>query len=228
MQPLYSPEMNDTLHITRWASIRKEQVMLNGTAQFVPENFVTFADFIKSLYKKRETGYPKFYKMDNLGKLGFLTAEIVLSNSRWQDHYAKEEFGVVMFNSSSSLDTDYLYQETIRDKNNYFPSPSVFVYTLPNIMIGEICIRHRINGENFFLVTKKFDPAAMIDIVSLMSEQEKIRACLCGWVEFMDDRFESFMFIAEKGSALKERNENPEDYETITTESLIQRYFQNR
>ena len=65
--------------------------------------------------------------MDNLCKLAFLSAEIVLNDS----DILKEERNValVFSNNASSLDTDRKHQEAINDKDNYYPSPAVFVYT---------------------------------------------------------------------------------------------------
>jgi hypothetical protein len=136
--------------------------------------------------------------MDNLSKLGFLTAEMLLRNSDVLNKYGSEDIGVVVANSSSSLDTDYDYQELIRDKSNYFPSPSVFVYTLPNILIGEICIRHRIKGETAFFVSEKFDPEQLGLYVTHLFDQGKIAACICGWVEVIKEKYHSVLFTVER------------------------------
>ena len=41
-----------------------------------------------------------------------------------------------IYRKSGSLADDTNYQKTIADKDNYFPSPSVFVYTLPQYRDG--------------------------------------------------------------------------------------------
>src|SRR5512138_3805161 len=135
--------------ITGYCSIKNDSVMVDGLLRQFEENFVTFADFIKSLYKKEGINYPKFFKMDGLSKLGFLTAELLLKR-RTMDRYGDDRVGLILSNSASSLDTDIAHSGTISERSNYFPSPSVFVYTLPNIMNGEICIRHKFKGENIF------------------------------------------------------------------------------
>ncbi|MEJ0079473.1 MAG: hypothetical protein WDM78_00555 [Puia sp.] len=48
---------------------------------------------------------------------------------------------------------DLKYAKTIRTG----ASPALFVYTLPNIVIGEISIRRHFKGENAFFVFKQFD-----------------------------------------------------------------------
>jgi hypothetical protein len=218
--------MNETCFITQSNIIRKHAIMRNEKVELNNEIFVNFAAFIKALYKKEAISYPKFYKMDNLSKLGFLGAEILLKDTAFLDRYRKEEIGIVIMNSSSSLDTDMAYNETIKDKSNYFPSPSVFVYTLPNILIGEICIRHKIKGENAFLVTDQFDPGKVIESVKLLLDKDHAQACLCGWVEVLGDKFESVLFLVEKEKTVKEFNPARE-YSPFTIESLTQ-FYQNK
>ena len=188
--------------ITGYCSIRNNGVIADDRLEHFEEKFVTFADFIKSLYKKEGISYPKFFKMDSLSKLGFLTAELLLKR-RETDKYKKERVGLVVANSASSLDTDLAFYDTIADRSNYFPSPSVFVYTLPNIMNGEICIRHKFKGENTFLVSERFDCALIYNTVLEAMDNGRMDACIAGWVELLRDRYESLLFLVE-------RTENPD------------------
>ena len=90
---------------------------------------------ITNFYRSLQVDYPKFFKMDGLSKLGFLASEMILNDDE-NRFTPREDVAVICFNSSSSLDIDMQYQETIADNENYFPSPSLFVYTLPNIVTG--------------------------------------------------------------------------------------------
>jgi hypothetical protein len=215
--------VEEVRYITQSIIIRKEAILRNEIPVANNEIFVNFAAFIKALYKKENLSYPKFYKMDNLSKLGFLGAEMLLKDNSFLDRYKKEDIGIVIMNSSSSLDTDLAYNETIRDKSNYFPSPSVFVYTLPNIVIGEICIRHKIKGENVFLVSEHFDPESICKTVSLLFDRERVQACLCGWVEILGDRFESVLYLVEKENNRKEYSPDGK-YSPFTSENLTRIY----
>jgi len=184
------------LLITGYCHIREGKAVVNDQLRFYKENFLNFADFIKSIYRQEELSYPKFFKMDGLSKLGFLTAELVLKAGNI-NKYSEEEAGVILLNSSSSLDTDIVHQNSINDPSNYFPSPSVFVYTLPNIVIGEICIKNRFKGENAFFVSEKFDPQLIQDQVTGMMERGRTKVCLCGWVELMGEKADSFLVLVE-------------------------------
>jgi hypothetical protein len=185
------------LNITTYCHIYENKVIVNDNLLFFQGNFITFADFIKAVYKQEQTNYPKFYKMDTVSKLGFLAADLALK-SRSVAGYGSDAVGVIFSNSSSSLDTDIAHNETIRDRTNYFPSPSVFVYTLPNIVIGEICIRHKIKGENAFLISEAFDSLLLFNVVHEHFENSRMEACLCGWVELMGNKSHALVMLVEK------------------------------
>jgi len=143
-----------------------------------------FSKFAKSIYKHYNIKYPKFYKMDNLSKLGFLAADILLKNTDITSKYQNEEIAVILSNGSSSLNTDFEYQKTINNRTNYFPSPAVFVYTLANIVIGEICIKHKIKGENTVFIEKKFNKSFIFDYVNILFHTGKAKLCINGRVDF--------------------------------------------
>jgi len=212
--------MKEELYISGWCKITDQTVILNNKKETSKENFANFATFIKALYKKEQINYPKFYKMDNLSKSGFLTAELLIKNSDVLKKYDKEEIGVVITNSSSSLDTDLDYQELIRDKSNYFPSPSVFVYTLPNILIGEICIKHKIKGENAFFVSEEFDAEQINQYVTHLFNQGKIQACICGWVELMREKYHSLLLLVEKVDGTTPDSDAGKGTELFNTENI--------
>ena len=219
--------MAESCYITHSNIIRKNAVIRNDKVEPINEIFVNFGAFIKTLYKKEMISYPKFYKMDNLSKLGFLGAEMLFNEASFFDWYRKEDIGILIMNSSSSLDTDLSYNETIKDKSNYYPSPSLFVYTLANIVIGEICIRHKIKGENAFFVSDHFEPAKIKELVSLMLDKDHAQVCLCGWVEVLKDEFESVLFLVEKEKNILEHLFRGE-YLPFNIESLTQLYQNNQ
>jgi len=189
--------MTMNYNITGYCSIRNQVAMVDDRLEHYEENFYTFADLIKSLYKKEEISYPKFFKMDGLSKLGFLTAEMLLKQKE-KGKYQGTRVGMILSNSASSLDTDMAFHETIRDRRQYFPSPSVFVYTLPNIVIGEICIRNKFKGENTFLISEKFDSGLLYTNIREALDHGRMDVCIGGWVDLLRERYESLLFIVEK------------------------------
>jgi 3-oxoacyl-[acyl-carrier-protein] synthase-1 len=161
---------------------------------------------ITELYRSLKIDYPKFFKMDGLSKLGFLASEMIFKDdeNRFEPN---ENIAVICFNRSSSLDIDTQYQETIRDNENYFPSPSLFVYTLPNIVIGEIAIRNKFHGETFFYICKSFDAKQMVRTVKNSFQDKNITTVLAAWVEYFEEKREVFMVLVENGTGEMEFTE---------------------
>lgn len=173
--------------------ISNHLVLKNGKTAF--ENKHTdLQDFLLSAYNYFDLNYPKFYKMDNLSKLGWLASEILLKDNFIAEKYRPDETGLVLANANSSLDTDLKYFETVKD----IPSPSVFVYTLPNIMIGEISIRNNFKGENAFFVFDEFDADFMEQYVNNLINNNILKACIFGWVDLLEEDYKAVLFLVEK------------------------------
>lgn len=139
---------------------------------------------LTALYRSVAGDYPKFFKMDGLSRLGFLAAELLLRDI---DPADKHDAAIVLFNRSGSLTTDRNYQRTIADQENYFPSPALFVYTLANIVTGEIAIRHKIYGESSFYIIDEPDWPRMEEIAGQCLLTSTPPLLLAGWVEYDDD-----------------------------------------
>ncbi len=186
------------LKITEYCRIVKNEVLVNSQKVFASDAHISFEEFIKSAFKSFGASYPKFYKMDGLSKLAFVSSEFLTKGVSLTEKYEGKDIGVVIENSSSTIVTDSEHQKTIDDRSSYFPSPSVFVYTLPNIMIGEICIKNKIFGENALLVSKEFDIQILVDYVNSLFKTGKVNCCIAGWVEFNTNYYESLLFLVEK------------------------------
>jgi hypothetical protein len=189
--------MSEYYIISNYCSIRNHEVVLQGQSVY-SDTGSGFQEFLTGIYQHYTVSYPKFYKMDNLSKLGFLTAELLLRNKNIHQQYAGNEVGIILMNTSSSLETDRHHQSMILDRNDYFPSPAVFVYTLPNIVIGEISIRHKFTGEGTFFVQEKFNPSFLVNYVKELLDQGIIQCCIAGWVETEGNDYESVMYLIEK------------------------------
>lgn len=158
---------------------------------------------LTALYKEKIGDYPKFYKMDSLTKLGFLATELLLQAENNTEPENTASRAVAFFNQKASLKTDLAYLDTIKDADNFFPSPSLFVYTLPNIVTGEIAIRHHYLGETAFYILTKQDWDRINDIVECMFCDNQTESVIAGWVEYSDSNdFEANIFIANKPSEL--------------------------
>lgn len=138
---------------------------------------------ISGLYREFAGDYPKFFKMDSLCRLGFMGAEILLKNIPEE---LREKAAVILFNRNSSLITDRNYQKTISE-DNYFPSPALFVYTLANIVTGEIAIRHKIHGETAFHITDENNAGLQEEIAARAFLTSFPSFILTGWVDYNNE-----------------------------------------
>ncbi len=184
--------------IRSYCTICDSVAAVDGRTLFKAGPVTDPAVFLTALYRHTGADYRKFFKMDRLSKLGFLAAELLL-NGTCRD-VPKEDMAVILWNGSASLDADKTYWQTIARPDEYFPSPADFVYTLPNIVTGEIAIRSKIFGETSFYISREFCAAEIFDRVA-DSLSGDMRSALCGWVDFLDGRYEAVMMLVEEDSA---------------------------
>jgi hypothetical protein len=155
-------------------------------------------DFFMEAYSACAMNYPKYYKMDNLSKAGVLAAEVLLKDAAVLAPANGSEVGVVLSNRYSSLDTDQRYFDSTRS----MASPALFVYTLPNIVAGEICIRHKLKGENAFFVSSQFDAQLLAQYTALvMHEGAGTKRCIAGWVDVLHEHHDVFLYLIEKNAS---------------------------
>ncbi len=156
--------------------ITPTSVLLDGQLIATTE---TGDKMLVELYRRFADDYPKFFKMDTLCRLGFIAAEILLKEPTAN---VQQPTAVILANRSASIKNDTDYLATISE-GNYYPSPSLFVYTLPNIVTGEIAIRHHIQGETSFYILD--NPEQLEQIInsqfSILNSQFSI--ILAGWCE---------------------------------------------
>lgn len=201
------------VYIQKYCQIKDKKCKINGIPVYTSEDSSqSNTEFLTALYREMNTGYPKYFKMDTLSRLGFLTADLLLKDTEFATGEPKSEMAMIISNSASSLETDINYQKTIGDE--YFPSPAVFVYTLPNILMGEIAIRYKILGENTFFVSENFDSYTIFKYVYQSFQEDGLNAAIVGWVDFLEDKCESFLFLLNT-----EKSENSLNHE-FTQESI--------
>lgn len=151
--------------------------------------------FLVSIYQQLKIDYPKFYKMDTLSKLGFLASEVLLRDENIQE-FRQNQTGIVLTNTNSSLDTDEKYFQSIKE----IASPALFVYTLPNIVMGEISIRNKFKGENSFFVFKEFNAKFLEQYVGEFFNNNIVQLCICGWVDVLAENYKAVLFLVAKNT----------------------------
>lgn len=174
-----------TIRITPEEVILDQQKLWEGKEELGKQEGKEHHSLLTSLYKQMIGDYPKFYKMDELSRLGFVASEILLNAEKEE---TEEEKAIIFFNHSSSIASDRNYKESIKDKDYYFPSPSIFVYTLPNIVTGEIAIRNHFHGETSFFILPDKDERLMEEILQASCRDAQSKSFLTGWIDYEDER----------------------------------------
>lgn len=189
-----APELKETAHLMGEAApglkelhrvhILPDGVTLDGRSLPVQSQG---AGLLNEIYRKYVGDYPKYHKMDALSRLAFLATELLLSRGDVPQDSGR---ATILFNRTSSVVADRCHLGSIAKPGEFYPSPSVFLGTLPNIATGEIAIRHGYTGETSLYITDFRDEALMKKVVSSSFSLGGFRSLICGFVDC--DRGDSF------------------------------------
>ena len=175
--------------------IEKGAVFLNGVKQ--PIGLSNSENWTKELYLELGLNYPKFYKMDDLSKMAILSFTILKDTVDFEK-FGEDDVSLIFANSGSSIETDKKFLTSYSE--NESPSPSLFVYTLPNIMTGELAIFNKWFGKNIFIINEKYSPELYLEQINFYFSKGA-KACLCGWVENKNSEQDCTMFLMTNDGA---------------------------
>ncbi|NLV51671.1 MAG: 3-oxoacyl-ACP synthase [Bacteroidales bacterium] len=150
------------------------------------ETDIAAGNILAEVYKRHIGSYPKFYKMDRLSQLGFVASELLLNQEHPRLQHCADR-AVVLFNHTSSLWVDREYARSIVLGDDYFPSPSLFVYTLPNIVCGEIAVRNGYHAETSFYILPFKNEDMMHRVLTSTFLDHSIQSILAGWIDYVDE-----------------------------------------
>ena len=155
-----------------------------------------FDAFIRERYRALADPNMKFSKMDDLCKLAYVASCELLSGHR--PDCPAERIGVVMANRSASLDSDRRHQTIIDAGDGCGASPAVFVYTLPNIMLGQVAIKHGLKGESTFFAFPDKSSNFIREYTASLIAEGRMDAVLWGWCEFDGGSYDCELTLTEK------------------------------
>lgn len=168
-------------------------------------------DIPLAVYEQAKISYPKFFKMDLLSRVAFLAAELLQPDITGLD---KSRIAVALSSASGCLDVDKKYDESRKT----VASPALFVYTLPNIMLGEICIRNGFKGEQMTTITAVPDINHMLFQVTDLMMNRQTDACLLGHAEATEQQIRVTMAWVSKD----QKQQSPVHFDRQTLERLFQ------
>lgn len=170
--------------VLRTVLVESSRILLNDKEVYSLESD-DFQDFIRSAFKTVCAPNMKFYKMDSLSKLGYVASEVLLDGIE----YGEEDCGLILSGVYGSLDTDIRHQQIIDSETDASASPAVFVYTLPNVVEGEISIRHHIKGENTWFWSDDRTLSDVREYAALSMSAQDMKYCIVGHIDFLNGRY---------------------------------------
>ena len=186
--------VNDIL-VSQTHSVRitQDEIVVDGNRLDVKSHG---KEMLTEVYKTKIGDYPKFYKMDMLSRLAFVASELLIESERQRAKgkslkaKVESQRAVVLFNHSSSIIADRQYIKSI-EKDDFFPSPAAFVYTLPNITTGEIALRNGYHGETSFYLLAERNEKLMQRVIKSTFIDRDIKSVIGGWIDCpSEDKFE--------------------------------------
>ncbi len=171
-------------NVCRTVEINDGCIRVDGAEVFAG-NDADFGTFIREAFKSRGGSYMKFYKMDDFCKLAYMASEWLLDGVE----FGEEECGMILSGRYGCLDTDMRHQQIIDSEGDVDASPSVFVYTLPNVASGEISIRHHIKGENTWLWTAEPGIDGMLQYAACMIQAQDLKYCIAGYFDCIAGKY---------------------------------------
>ena len=184
---------------THSVKITQDEIIVDGNRLDVKSHG---KEMLTEVYKTKIGDYPKFYKMDMLSRLAFVASELLIGaeGQRSKDegqrtlnpnlstlNYSR---AIVFFNHSSSIIADRQYLKSI-EKDDFYPSPAAFVYTLPNITTGEIALRNGYHGETSFYLLAERNEKLMQRVIKSTFIDHDTKSIIGGWIDCLsEDEFE--------------------------------------
>ena len=153
----------------------------------IEKSDIVFPEYIRHEYKALGETNMKFFKMDNLSKLGYIASCKLMSGISL--NIPLNRIGIVMATRDSSLDTDLAHHEQL---NKHLPegtSPAIFVYTLANIVAAEIAIKQHFKGELMMFVSEHKNMNFLKEYSEQLIADNRCDAVLYGWCNFLKEEY---------------------------------------
>ncbi|MCP4121057.1 MAG: hypothetical protein GY751_04835 [Bacteroidetes bacterium] len=175
MKVLHTCELNSR-------GLFKDGILEKSVSQKISQEEVNL--LVKQIYRDLDIGYRKFYKMDIYCKTAMVLNHLLPKPGLESSDPGR--VGVFLANKTGCTATDINYFKE-NTNTDFWASPAKFVYTLPNIMIGELCIKNGIQGENLYFNMIDFNKENLINAVELHVLGTDTDYALCGWIDPFDE-----------------------------------------
>ena len=178
----------DGLNILSYAQYANDRAVHDGAELF--RAAAAEADPLRACYAAIGLNDPKFFKMDGLSKLVLLTAEPLLRTLLALPGVERERVGLVLGSRHGSAEVDERFWQSTRE----VASPALFVYTLPNIALGELSIRHGLHGPSTTLLAERPDAKRLGFAAQQLIMRHGCTHVVCGWADIFAGQRSATLF----------------------------------
>lgn len=143
---------------------------------------------VTEIFKKYLADGSRFFKMDLYSRLAYVGTTLLAKDAL--EDAGSEDRALVIFTQNGSVLADRKHLSTFSNPDEFFPSPAVFINTLPNVVLGEIAVKNSIKGETTLVLLPDRDETAMQRIIEATVAATRPSVLICGWVDCdADDSF---------------------------------------
>lgn len=143
---------------------------------------------VTEIFKKYLADGSRFFKMDLYSRLAYVGTTLLAKDAL--EDAGSEDRALVIFTQNGSVLADRKHLSTFSHPDEFFPSPAVFINTLPNVVLGEIAVKNSIKGETTLVLLPDRDETAMQRIIEATVAATRPSVLICGWVDCdADDSF---------------------------------------
>jgi len=182
-KPAQTPEYQEV----KTLSIRPGRVVSDGRTESYES---TGSALVSELFKKKLSDGSRFFKMDLFSRLAYVATGLLAKDSL--AGYAPEDIALFIFTRNGSVLADRKHLSTFSNPENFYPSPAVFINTLPNVVLGEIAVMNTIKGETTLVMLPCRDDAWMDRIIKATLSCTRPSVMIYGWIDCpAEDSFEA-------------------------------------
>ena len=139
------------------------------------------AALVTEIYKKYLSDGSRFFKMDLFSRLAYAGAGLLAKDSL--DGTDPGQRALIIFTQNGSVLADRKHLSTFAGTEGYYPSPAVFINTLPNVVLGEIAVKNEIKGETTLVMLPGRDDETIETIVDVTVRATGPSAVIYGWID---------------------------------------------
>lgn len=120
----------------------------------------------------------RFARMDLMCRLGLIAVELL--DAGWEELPARRREGMAVCVETcvGALGTDVQFLRT--------PRPTLFTYSLPSTVLGEICIRYGFRGPGLCRITDGVSGSRLLDDATDLLERGEAESCVCVSCDALD------------------------------------------